>query len=174
MKFNNKRIMKKNADYWISKLELNKHPEGGYFKEIYRSAIEIFPEGFNGRRNISTSIYYLLNEKDISSLHRLKSDEIWHFYTGSSVLQIYIIDKEGNLTMPVLGPDPESGHHLQIIIQAGCWFGAEVVSKKGYTLIGCTVSPGFDFMDFDIADRSKLTGQYPEHIEVIERLTHKI
>lgn len=166
--------MNKNADYWIENLKLEAHIEGGYFKEIYRSVEVIkkehLPDRYNGDRSFSTSIYFLLKGEQISKLHKLKSDEIWHFYTGSSLL-IHIIDDEGKLNTIKLGNHFTLGEHFQYVVKAGCWFCAEVIDKSSYGLIGCTVSPGFDFSDFELANREKLLENFPEHKTIIEKFT---
>ena len=163
-----------NADYWINKLKLEAHPEGGYFREIYRSEEEInqgsLPDRYNGKRNLSTSIYFLLKENGRSLFHKLKSDEIWHFYSGSA-LTVYIIEENARLDRLILGSNFESDEQFQIIIRKNQWFGAVINDKKSYSLIGCTVTPGFDFNDFEIGDRSNLLKLYPEHRNIIELLT---
>jgi uncharacterized protein len=170
------RMTNLNADYWINKLQLQAHPEGGYFREIYRSEEEInqgsLPDRYNGKRNLSTSIYFLLKGNDRSLFHKLVSDEIWHFYCGSP-LTVFIIDENGKLKKLKLGNNFESGEQFQIIIKKNQWFGAEINDKKLYTLIGCSVSPGFDFNDFELGERTKLLKLYPEHKKVIELLTNE-
>lgn len=168
--------MNTNTEYWINKLNLSKHPEGGYFKEVYR-ADEIInknslPERYIGDRKFSTSIYFLLDGNDKSHFHKLKSDEIWHFYEGSSV-SVYIIYPDGILEIKKLGNDFENGEAFQVIIPKGTWFGAEVNDKKSFSLFGCSVSPGFDFNDFELAEREKLITIFPQHKELIINLTIK-
>lgn len=159
--------------YYVDKLQLIPHPEGGYYKEVYRAGeiilSEALPGNFRGNRNISTSIYYLLQRKDYSAFHKLKSDEVWHFYDGSA-LQIYIIDQSGNFSIKLLGKNAENEEAFQIVIAKECWFAAELVDKTSFSLVGCTVSPGFDFRDFEMADCSKLADQFPMHKELIQRL----
>src|SRR5687768_4966849 len=131
------------ADYWIDHLQLQPHPEGGFYKEVYRSAEKIpvggLPERFSGERNFCTSIYFLLRSENRSLFHRIKSDELWHFYAGTS-LTIYVLTHAG-LSTHRLGTDPEKGDALQLVIPANCWFGATVNDSGSYTLAGCTVSP---------------------------------
>lgn len=164
----------KDADYWIEKLELADHPEGGYFRRLHQSKEEIsrdcLPPRFPGPRALSTSIIYLLKGSQFSALHRIKSDEIWHFYTGSS-LTLYVIDPAGRLARMKLGNNPEKGEAFQRLVEAGCWFGATVDDPVSYSLMGCTVAPGFDFEDFELGSRKTLTDRYPRHRSVIERLT---
>ena len=161
------------AEYWIRHLGLGAHPEGGFYKETYRSQELIssggLPGRFTGARNFSTAIYFLLRSEDRSLFHRIKSDELWHYHAGGS-LSIYVLQKQG-LAVHVLGPDVEKGESLQIVVPANCWFGAKVNEPDNYTLAGCTVAPGFDFADFEMAERKTLLQEYPEHRNVIELLT---
>lgn len=167
--------MKPNSSNFIEKLQLEKHPEGGYFKEIYRAEEMIksshLPSRFNGDRYFSTSIYYLLENDDCSLFHRIKSDEIWHFYSGSS-LMIYVINR-GVLEEVRLGKNFEQGEVFQTVIPRECWFAAKVIEKKSFSLVGCTVAPGFDFTDFEIAKRSVLLKEYPDLKDVILEMTKK-
>ncbi len=156
------------AGYWIATLDLAPHPERGYYRETYRSEVEVVLT--ERSRPASTAIYYLLEGTDISRLHRLASDEVWHFYDGSS-LTLQIIDREGTYSRVRLGPNPDGGEELQAVICAGSWFGARVDDPLSYSLIGCTVAPGFDFADYEAADRATLIGQYPQHSEIIRALT---
>jgi predicted cupin superfamily sugar epimerase len=162
----------KNARYWIDQLALQKHPEGGWFKEVYRSEVKIsagaLPKEIKGDRNICTSIYYLLSGDDYSAFHRIKSDEIWHFYAGSSAFEITWIDK-GVLKKEYLGKQAELGQSFQVVIPKNCWFAARLVDKSGFVLAGCTVAPGFDFNDFEMADDSLLE-TFPHLTSEIEPL----
>lgn len=164
----------KTNEYWIEKLYLLKHAEGGYFREIYRSNEEVdacnLPPRYGSKRAFSTSIYYLLNSGEFSAFHRLKSDEIWHFYSGSP-LNLFIINNEGKLSKQILGSNPDKDEHLQIIIEKGSWFAASVLRTGSYTLMGCTVSPGFDFGDFELAKRDALLKKYPQYHEIIVKYT---
>ena len=164
----------KNADYWIERLELQPHPEGGYFKETYRSNEVILehalPERFKGRRVFSTCIYFLLLPNEYSAFHSIQQDEVWHFYAGSP-LTIHIIDQQGHYSALKLGNDFEKGESFQTVVPAGCWFAASVDNASECALTGCTVAPGFDFADFEMADRKKLIALYPDHREIIERYT---
>ncbi len=162
------------AQEYISKLHLNRHPEGGYFNEIYRSAeyyeAGYLPGRYNKNRAFATSIYFLLEGNQVSNLHSLKSDEIWHFYDGSAIL-IYMLEEQGKLTVKKLGKDLGSGELFQVTIPKGCWFGAELQDKKSFGLIGCTVSPGFDFEDFELGERNFLLNLFPDYSEIIKKLT---
>lgn len=162
------------ANGWIEKLKLEKHPEGGYFKEVYRSAEKLdadsLPARYSSDRNMATSIYFLLKGDEFSSFHRIQSDETWHFYAGST-LELFVLENDGKLTRFLLGQNIEVGEHLQLTIPRNHWFGARVVDAKSYSLLGCTVAPGFHFDDFELADRSKLTEEFPVHKEIIRELT---
>jgi hypothetical protein len=162
------------AEYWIERLGLAPHPEGGYFRETYRSADVIaagsLPARYGGARAASTAIYFLLRAGEVSVLHRITSDEIWHFYAGGA-LAVSAIRPDGVRRDVVLGPDPDAGHALQATVPAGDWFGATPASGTAYSLVGCTVAPGFEFTDLELADRRSLTARYPQHAALIERLT---
>ncbi len=151
-----------------------KHPEGGYYRETYRSegiiSENVLPDKYTGDRNYSTLIYYMLTENDISCFHRLPSDEIWHFYDGSQVL-IYIIDKNGKLEIITLGNEVNKGEVFHFVVRSGNWFGAELIDKSSYALMGCTVTPGFHYDDFEMGKRDKLLEIYPQHKELIKKLT---
>lgn len=166
--------VQKSASDWIDSLGLVRHPEGGYYREIYRSS-EILsqaglPPRFDGPRSVATSIIYLLPAAEVSCLHRLRSDEVWHFYEGGP-LWLAIIRPDGLLREVWLGRLMESGHVLQAAIPAGSWFGAAVPDPGGYALAGCTVAPGFEFGDFEIGLRDALLRTYPQHRSIIEKLT---
>ncbi len=164
--------MNPKSKFYIQKLELQKHPEGGYYREIYRSA-EMFTTEYPGRRkkrNYSTSIYFLLDGKQVSKFHKLRSDELWHFYDGSSVL-IHIIDEAGSYKKMSVGKNLSSGDVYQTVIKKNCWFAAEVIDKKSFALVGCTVSPGFDFSDFEFGDRETLINKYPDLKNLILQFT---
>lgn len=162
------------AVYWINKLGLTSHIEGGAFKEIYRSELSLpqtaLTSQHGGDRNAMTSIYFLLQEGDFSAFHKIASDEIWHFYDGSS-LCIYEITTDGTLVKHMLGKDVDNGEQLVHIIKAGHWFGSRVEEPGGFTLCGCTVAPGFDFEDFELADREALQNEYPKHAGIIAEMT---
>jgi uncharacterized protein len=152
---------------WIEKLGLKRHPEGGYFTEVYRAKDRVLCNKIE--RSACTSIYFLLPASDISVLHQIKSDELWHFYEGSP-LTVHMIDRQGKYRNFVLGKALESGQCLQNWVPAGCWFGATV--EEGFALVGCTVAPGFEFEDFRMADRIALQRQFPQHMNLIAKLTH--
>lgn len=162
------------AKYYIEKLELVPHPEGGFFKEVYRAdetiTKESLPERYDGNRAYSTSIYFLLEGEQVSCLHRLKSDEVWNFYDGSSA-KIYIIKPDGELEIKKIGNRLNEDESFQVVIKKNCWFGAELEDKSSFILTGCFVSPGFDFSDFEMGERGTLIKLYPQHSEFIKRLT---
>ena len=163
--------MNKYAKFWIKKLNLDEHPEGGYFTNTYRSDKII--ELYNGTRSTCTAIYYLLTGNQFSSFHIMKSDEIWHFYSGSS-LTLYIIDSKGKINKVVLGPNFNEGERFQVVVKSGCWFAVSINKKNSYSLVGCTVSPGFDYKDWKIGNRKRLTEMYPEHKKIIEKFTRPV
>jgi uncharacterized protein len=161
------------AEYWIDKLKLQKHPEGGYFREIFRSNNKIpgqAVDNIEGERSTFTSIYYLLKGNDFSAFHRIKSEEMWHFFNGSPVT-IYVITGDGKLEKKHLGPDPDNMEDFQICIPGNTWFAAKVNNPVLYSLVGCTVSPGFDFNDFEIAERAALINEFPHLKDCIQQLT---
>jgi len=166
--------MSNTANYWIEKLELTKHPEGGFFREIYRSTEIINKKGlplrYNSFRSFSTSIYFLLKGSEFSAFHRLKSDEIWHFYDGCPLL-IYILTPDGKMATVKLGQNLEKGERFQFAIPKGAWFAAKPEEKNLFSLLGCTVAPGFDFDDFELAKAEKLAKKYPQHQRLIDKLT---
>jgi hypothetical protein len=166
--------MTRDAAYWIEKLGLEAHPEGGYYRQTYRAdlilAKESLPAGFTGARAASTAIYFLLLGEEFSALHRLRSDEVWHFYVGGSLV-VHVIEEDGRYFEILLGSDAEAGEVLQAVVKAGCWFGSRVRDGRGFALVGCTVAPGFEFEDFEMGRREELVREYPQHRGVIERLT---
>jgi uncharacterized protein len=165
--------MRDSIEYWIKRLQLEPHPEGGHFRQTYRGDL-VLPKnclpGFSGARAVSTAIYFLLEGDNFSAFHRLRSDEMWHFYAGESLV-VHAIAEEGTYSKILVGANIEAGEEFQAVVKAGCWFAAEVRDKKSWALVGCTVSPGFDFADFELAKREELVRLYPQHRALIERLT---
>ncbi|MFD2568168.1 cupin domain-containing protein [Pseudotenacibaculum haliotis] len=159
----------------IEKLELQEHPEGGYFKETYRSTGEIpttvLGEKYQGNRNYSTCIYFLLTSEKFSAFHKINQDEIWHFYKGTP-LKLHIISKEGEYSYHMIGNDLQNGEVPQYVVNGGDWFAAEVIDANAYSLVGCTVAPGFDFADFVLPERKELTELFPQYKKIISKLTH--
>jgi adenosylhomocysteine nucleosidase len=170
------KIETKNIRYWIESLGLISHPEGGYYRETYHSKESISDQelshSFAGKRMLATSIYFLLPSDQVSHFHRLKSDELWYYHAGSS-LTIYVIHENGELQQIRLGPDLKNGEVLQAIIPKNSIFGSVVNEKDSYSLVGCMVSPGFDFQDFELFKRDQLLRMYPKHHEIITKLTEK-
>lgn len=158
----------------VEKLDLQEHVEGGFYKETYRSKgiirKESATENFDGDRNYSTGIYFLLTSENFSAFHRIKQDEMWHFYEGAP-LTIHMINEEGAYSFHRLGLDLENHEEPQFTVPKNVWFASEVEDPNTYCLTGCTVSPGFDFNDFELAERKKLIEAYPNYKEVIHRLT---
>lgn len=154
--------MNPQARKYIKKLRLKKHPEGGYYREVYRSGEIILPEHLPDRyrssRNFSTSIYFLLEGNQFSAFHLLQSDELWHFYDGSD-LEIYIINPKGELIVRKLGRSEDAD--FQTTIEKNSWFAVKVDDKKSFSLFGCTVSPGFEFEDFKLGKREFLLEKFP-------------
>jgi predicted cupin superfamily sugar epimerase len=160
------------ARHWIETLGLARHPEGGWFRETYRSREAIrrehLPPRFDGDRAFSTAIYYLLESGDLSALHRIRQDEVWHHYDGSS-LTLHLISPEGAYSTLTLGRG--RGGEPQAVTPAGWLFAATVDEPDSFTLAGCTVAPGFDFADFEMPSRDELCRLYPHLRVIVERLT---
>jgi len=165
----------RDAKYWIEKLQLEPHPEGGYFRQTYKSDLlipgEALPE-FGGPRAASTAIYFLLEGENFSAFHRLRSDEMWHFYAGSPLV-VHVISAASEYSSILLGDDPQAGQIFQGVVPAGCWFASHVADWKSWALVGCTVAPGFEFADFEMARREELVREYPRCSELIQRLTRR-
>lgn len=158
---------------FVDKLKMQPHPEGGYYAEIYRNNTVISPEilgkNYSGERSLATSIYYMLEADQVSRLHQLKSDELWYYHYGSPLL-VHIFYK-GSYKPCILGIDVSENQFPQVIIPAGAIFGAEVMDKTSYTLMGCMVTPGFHFSDFELIHGMEISAVYPHHTEIIKRLT---
>jgi hypothetical protein len=158
-----------NASTLIQQLQLLPHPEGGYYRETYRSEGSIDVNG--KKRNYCTGIYFLLEKNNFSALHKIKSDELWHFYAGNP-LEVIEIDPSGKLIINTLGEKEQAC--FQHCVKAGNWFGSRVKPGGATTagsLVGCTVSPGFDFEDFEMASAQKLIAEFPQHEQIIKSLT---
>lgn len=176
-------LMTKDAKYWIRELGLLQHPEGGFYKETYRSDITIDTPidptkkqheelAHSGAHSIASSIYYLLEGKQVSFFHKLNNaDEIWHFYKGSSLTIYSLNETKRKIDELKLGDDLENGEKFQILIRRGSWLGARVSDVYSYSLVGCTVFPAFMFEDFQLADRKSLVDMYPAYEDIIEMLT---
>lgn len=165
-----------NGDYLIEKLDLQPHPEGGFYAQTYRSNEMIpataLPDRFNGERCFSTTILYLIQKGDFSGFHRIKSDECWYFHEGGSIT-IHVIGTDGNYKNIVLGKKLRDGDFFQCVVPAGAWFAVEPSIETEFALTGCSVSPGFDFRDFELAEKKILSDQFPQHSELINRLCRK-
>lgn len=164
------------ATDWIDHLDLEPLPEeGGLYREIYRAnesiAAKALPDRFEGDRPFSTSIYYLLEAPEFSAFHRIQQEELWHFYDGTSCTLHIINPETGTLSQPTLGRDIPAGQQLQIVVPRGHLFAATVDDAEGYVLAGCTVAPGFTFADFEAPPRHLLIDRYPQHADLIIRLT---
>jgi predicted cupin superfamily sugar epimerase len=155
------------AQYWINRLNLQPHPEGGYYVETYRAEGKI--AGLN--RSYSTGIYFLLLQDKFSAFHRICFDEMWHFYAGSAI-EILILKENGELQIQKLGNDPEQGEKFQFVVPGGNWFASRMVDNSTFGLVGCTVAPGFDFQDFEMAKRSELIRRFPHYSTLITELTY--
>lgn len=154
----------------IDNLKLIPHPEGGYYKETYRS--EETTKNKNGdSRNVCTAIYFLLEDKDKSHFHRIQSDELWFFHLGVPLEIFYILN--GMLQSVILGNDFGSGSVMQFKIPANTWFAAKLKNEAGFALVSCTVAPGFDFADFELASREKLISEFPHLESIINEFTRK-
>ena len=156
------------------RLKLQPHPEGGYFIETYRSTHKlpkkVLTGGYPGDRAVSTAIYYLLTPKTFSAMHRLRGDEIFHFYLGDPVdlLQLY---PDGTGKVTVLGSNLAAGMRPQAVVPGNAWQGMRLLRGGKYALLGATVAPGFDFKDFELGDRQELVEEYPQFAQIISHLT---
>lgn len=159
----------KPAKQWIEKLNLKPHPEGGYFREFFRSDIQIYAENlpyiYTTHRSSGTAIYFLLDQNDFSAFHRLKTGELWYLLDGSSV-RIHILEKEDRKILDLDKSQPV------VHVPANRWFAAEIVDKSRFALMSCVVMPGFEFEDLEIADYESLIREFPENKDIIKRLTH--
>lgn len=164
-----------NAKEIINHFNLQEHPEGGYFKEVYRSkeiiAAKNLPEYFSGDRNYCTSIYFLLTPDKFSAFHKINQDEIWHFYQGST-LKLHLISPEGTYSFVKIGNGFKNGEVFQFTVPAHYYFAAEVIKKESFSFVGCTVSPGFDFKDFVLPSCDELSDEFPKLTTIIKQLTH--
>jgi predicted cupin superfamily sugar epimerase len=157
------------AAHWIQKLNLQPHPEGGYYHELYRSKLEVtrVSSSLVNIYSAFSSIYYLLEGTDYSGFHRLSSDEIWYFHRGVPLL-IHMIDENGNYSSQELS-DELTGT-LSYMVSAGVWFASEIPSANGFSLVSCAVAPGFEFSEFEMAEKDVLLKKYPEHSGILSRL----
>ncbi len=158
----------------IEKFNLEPHPEGGYFKETYRSNGHIensaLPKAYTGSRNYSTCIYFLLTSDTFSAFHKIHQDEIWHFYAGSP-LKLYIISDTGEYSEHLIGNNFSEGQVPQFVVPGRHWFAAKTLKVDSYSFVGCTVAPGFDFADFVLPERAELISKFPQYEDIITRFT---
>jgi predicted cupin superfamily sugar epimerase len=150
--------------------------EGGLYKETYRSKIMLDAHALgiakSGQRHAGTAIYYMVTENDFSALHRLKGDEVFHFYAGDAVEMVQIA-QDGSLKRIVLGSDILADQTFQAIAPSGVWQGTRLAKGGKWALLGTTMSPGFDFADFELGKRKHLIEQFPTHAEAIKRFTRE-
>lgn len=162
------------AEDWKKKLELTPHPEGGYFREVYRSndfiKHEGLPERYKSSRVFGTSIYFLLEGNQFSTFHKLESDETWHFYDGCSIT-IHMINYNGDYSFVRLGKSEDENEVLQFTIPRNTWFAAAPEKSESFSLVGCSVYPGFDFEDFEMGNQKELTELFPQHQSLIKKFT---
>ena len=192
-------MMNTDARRWIEALRLAPHPEGGWFRQTYRADRELsadtFAEVYDGTRQLCTAIYYLLPGSEVSLMHRLPGDELWHHYAGGG-LTLHLLSAAGDRASDPavagsyralrLGGDLAVGQEPQVVIPGGCWFGATVdgsdnpdnaddidddAATNRYALVGCTMAPGFAYEDLELAERGYLCANFPAHADLITRLT---
>jgi uncharacterized protein len=164
----------KDAHYWINNLGLSSHPEGGFYKSTFQSDVTISDNGgleHGNNRKLFTSIYFLLRSDDLSHFHRLKSDELWYYHAGSP-LTIHVIDERGEYKEMKLGLNLDRGELPQVLVPKNSIFGSSVM-EEGFSLVGCMVSPGFDFEDFELFYQDDLLKVYPEHEQIIRKMAYK-
>lgn len=170
-------LNQQDPQFYISKLGLEPHPEGGYYKRTYESTERITDQelsvDFEGERLLYTSIYFLLTSKDVSHFHRLKSDELW-YYHGGSPLSVHIIDENGEYHERKLGLNLDKGEVPQVLVPKNCIFGSSVSDPDTFSLVGCMVSPGFEFRDFEMFTQAELLTKYPQHKDIIMKLAYEV
>ncbi len=163
--------------YYISKLGLEPHPEGGYFKRTFESQEQITDQEltvhFEGKRMLYTSIYFLLTSNDVSHFHRLQSDELWYYHAGSP-LSVHMIDENGEYTEHKLGLNLENGEVPQVLVPKNTIFGSSIKDRETFSLVGCMVSPGFEYQDFELFTQEELLLKYPEHKEIIMEIAYDV
>jgi len=154
----------------IKTLDLVPHPERGYYAETYRATARVDAHAHGGKRSASTAIYFLITaDQPVTSLHRLKSDEVFHLYEGGP-LEILRLYADGRWDVARLGLDLSAGERPQIVVPAGTWFGTELTTGASHCLVGCTVAPGFEFADFELAEGPELEARYPTAADRIRRM----
>lgn len=167
-------LMTPSAQTYIDALQMQAHPEGGFFKETYRchQRMDVTPGGggSSAQRSVSTGIYFLLEKNNFSAFHKIQSDEMWHFYAGQA-LEVLELNERGELCCTRLGPDILKGEVHQHVVTANTWFASRVAAGGSFSLVGCTVAPGFDFDDFCLAERAMLLANFPQSSQIITELT---
>ncbi|MGB3290285.1 MAG: cupin domain-containing protein [Burkholderiaceae bacterium] len=154
----------------IRQFGLSPHPEGGHYAETYRSGERVVRGASGTQRSASTAIYYLLHDGAYSAWHRIASDEVWHFYAGHP-LDVHVLMPDGEALTHRLGNALQSPDaSFQAVVPAGCWFAAELADPASYAFVGCTVAPGFEFSEFELADADALLAAYPRHASLVQRL----
>jgi predicted cupin superfamily sugar epimerase len=166
--------MSVSAQALVQQFNLERHPEGGYYRETYRSGETIgqsaLPARFAADRAVATAIYFLVEQGNFSAFHRIKSDECWHFYAGES-LYVHVLHPAGEYELIRLGADIAEGEVFQAVVPAGAWFASETSPGGSFSFVGCTVAPGFDFADFELAAAGSLASEFPAQAALISRLT---
>ncbi len=157
-------MIPKEAQFFLDQLDLLPHPEGGFYKETYRSL------GRTGDRNLMTAIYFLITSNNISRFHRIKSDEIWYYHAGSA-LSVHTLTKENGHKIHKVGLNVEQGESPQLLVPADTIFGSSLDEPNSFSLVSCTVAPGFDFADFELFTTDELLPLFPEHEAVIRKMT---
>ncbi|MBY0121783.1 cupin domain-containing protein [Bacillus sp. S/N-304-OC-R1] len=167
----------RDAQYYVTNLRMDPHPEGGYYRRTFESRERItdaeLTVEFNGERKLYTSIYFLLTSNDVSHFHRLKSDELWYYHAGSP-LTIHIIHEDGKYEEIKLGLNLDEGEVPQALVRKNSIFGSSVMKEDTFSLVGCMVSPGFEFQDFELFTQVELLAKYPQHEEVIKKLAYEV
>lgn len=158
--------MEKDARYWIKKLNLKPHPEGGYYRETYKS--DVFLTKKNSQKHHASLIYFLLKNNDISAFHKLTSDEIWLYHSGCSAT-IFMINLKGQLSIKKIGGDLENDENLLVTIPKNTWFAAKLNNKQDFCLMSCMVSPAFEWTGFELGKIEKLVAEYPIHKELFHQ-----
>jgi predicted cupin superfamily sugar epimerase len=156
--------LNKEIEQLIEQLDLKPHPEGGYYKETYRSI-----ENTNGNRSLMTSIYFLLTSDNVSHFHKIKSDEHWFYHAGDS-LTVHLLNENGHEELK-LGPNFENGEAFHHIVPKNTIFGSSIEKENGFSLVSCVVAPGFDFEDFELLNSTELLRHFPDEKEIITKLT---
>jgi uncharacterized protein len=166
----------KNVNFWMEKLSLEPHPEGGFFKSTFGSVEQVSDKEltvqYEGKRKLYTSIYFLLTSDNVSHFHRLKSDELWYFHAGSS-LTVHVIHENGDYEEMKVGLNVENGDVLQALVPKNAIFGSSVSEPDAFSLVGCMVSPGFEFQDFELFSQAELLEKYPQHRDIIMKLAYE-